>query len=93
MQVMGIIDYNRPLCVYTISGTYLITDTLRIPANTDIVGEMWSQILVKGSNFNDINNPRVALKFGNAGDKGYLRVSDIVVRWVFSSDYPHKLVC
>jgi glucan 1,3-beta-glucosidase len=71
----------------------LITDTLRIPANTDIVGEMWSQILVKGSKFNDINNPRVALKFGNAGDKGYLRVSDIVVRWVFSSDYPHKLVC
>ncbi|PVG03211.1 putative glucan 1,3-beta-glucosidase [Serendipita vermifera] len=67
------------------AGTYVISDTLRIPPNTDIVGEMWSQILVKGTNFSDVNNPRVALKFGNTGDQGYLRVSDIVVSTVAGS--------
>ena len=61
-------------------GTYVISDTLRIPVGTDIVGEMWSQILLKGSVFNDMNNPRVGLKFGQTGDVGALRVSDLVIR-------------
>jgi len=63
-----------------VSGSYVISNTLNIPAGTDIIGEMWSQILVKGSVFNDVNNPHVALKFGNAGDIGTLRVTDMVIR-------------
>ncbi|CCA67681.1 probable glucan 1,3-beta-glucosidase [Serendipita indica DSM 11827] len=61
------------------AGTYLVSDTINIPVGTDIVGEMWSQILAKGTNFNDQNNPRVVLKFGKSGDVGSLRVSDIVI--------------
>ncbi|KAG8819818.1 hypothetical protein FRC19_009502 [Serendipita sp. 401] len=72
-------QYSGCKVIFFDAGSYVISDTLNIPAGTDIVGEMWSQILVKGTNFNDMNNPRVALKFGNAGDVGTLRVSDIVI--------------
>jgi glucan 1,3-beta-glucosidase len=47
-----------------------------------MIGEIWSQILVKGSVFNDQNNPHVALKFGNTGDVGTLRVTNMLVRFV-----------
>ncbi|KAG8832104.1 hypothetical protein FRC17_002050 [Serendipita sp. 399] len=73
------VRYSGCKIIFFDSGSYVITDTLRIPSGTDIVGEMWSQILIKGTNFNNLNNPRVALKFGNPGDVGNLRVSDIVV--------------
>jgi glucan 1,3-beta-glucosidase len=66
--------------VLTISGSYVISNTLNIPAGTDIIGEMWSQILVKGPAFNDVNNPQVALRFGDVGDIGTLRVTDMVIR-------------
>lgn len=73
-------------------GTYVISDTLNIPVGTDMIGEMWSQILVKGSVFNDQNIPNVALKFGNVGDVGTLRVSNMLVRFVLYVSVPTKRV-
>ncbi|KIM34208.1 glycoside hydrolase family 55 protein [Serendipita vermifera MAFF 305830] len=67
------------------AGSYVISDTLNIPVGTDMIGEMWSQILIKGTAFNDVNNPKVALKFGNAGDVGTLKVTDIVISTVAGS--------
>ena len=38
------------------AGVYLVSDTLTIPAGTQVVGEAWSTILGGGSNFEDFNN-------------------------------------
>jgi hypothetical protein len=53
--------------------------------DTIIVGEMWSQILIKSPCFNDQDNPKVAVQFGQPGDVGSLQVSDMVFRfeWLF----------
>jgi len=71
-----LLDEHHLTCL----GSYVISNTLNIPVGTDILGEMWSQILVKGTAFNDVNNPKVALKFGNSGDVGTLKVTDLVIR-------------
>lgn len=73
--------FNSRKCSF-VKGTYVISNTLNIPVDTDIVGEMWSQILIKGSVFNDQSDPQVALKFGNTGDVGSLRVTDMIIRSV-----------
>lgn len=38
------------------AGVYLVTNTITIPAGTQIVGEAWSTILGTGSAFADYNN-------------------------------------
>jgi hypothetical protein len=76
-----------------LTGVYVITNTLRIPVDTIIVGEMWSQILIKDPSFNDQNNPKVAVQFGQSGDVGSLQVSDIVFRFERSSlSYSSRLI-
>lgn len=49
--------------------------------DTIIVGEIWSVILIKDASFNDQDNPKVALKFGEPGDIGSLQVSDMIFRF------------
>ncbi|KAG9310286.1 glycoside hydrolase family 55 protein [Chiua virens] len=44
--------------IFIDAGTYYITDTLYIPAGTQIAGEAWSVILGGGANFQDQYNPR-----------------------------------
>ncbi|EIW85955.1 glycoside hydrolase family 55 protein [Coniophora puteana RWD-64-598 SS2] len=60
------------------AGTYYITDTLTIPAGTQIVGEAWSTIMAGGSAFSDITNPKVAVQIGSAGDTGVLEITDML---------------
>ncbi|KAI0797623.1 exo-beta-1,3-glucanase [Abortiporus biennis] len=59
-------------------GTYYITNTITIPAGTQIVGEAWSVIMGGGSAFEDLNNPRAMVKVGNSGDEGILEITDII---------------
>ncbi|KAK7052591.1 glucan 1,3-beta-glucosidase [Favolaschia claudopus] len=61
------------------AGTYLVTDTIVVPPNTIIVGEMFSTILGSGSKFADQKNPRPVLKVGNPGDTGVVEISDMVI--------------
>ena len=64
--------------LYLDSGTYLVSDTITIPAGTQILGEVWSTILGYGSAFQDQNNPKVVVKVGEEGSSGVLEISDIV---------------
>lgn len=57
---------------------YFITDTLKIPAGTQMVGEGWSVIMGGGSAFADINNPTVMVQAGAPGSSGILEITDIV---------------
>ncbi|RDX56567.1 exo-beta-1,3-glucanase [Lentinus brumalis] len=60
------------------AGTYYITNTLKIPAGSQVVGEGWSVIMGGGSAFQDQNNPKVMVQVGNAGDEGIVEISDII---------------
>ncbi|KIJ60156.1 glycoside hydrolase family 55 protein [Hydnomerulius pinastri MD-312] len=60
------------------AGTYYVTNTITIPAGTQIVGEAWSVILAGGSNFQDQNNPKVVVQAGAANSQGVLEISDII---------------
>ncbi|EMD38344.1 glycoside hydrolase family 55 protein [Gelatoporia subvermispora B] len=60
------------------AGTYLISNTLTIPAGTQMVGEAWSVIMGGGSVFQDQSNPTVMVKVGNSGDEGIVEITDIL---------------
>ncbi|OSD08671.1 glycoside hydrolase family 55 protein [Trametes coccinea BRFM310] len=64
--------------IFVDAGTYLISNTLTIPAGTQVVGEAWSVIMGGGSAFQDQNNPTVMVRVGNAGDEGIVEISDII---------------
>lgn len=60
------------------AGTYLITDTLKIPAGSFVVGELWSNIVASGSKFASASSPHVAVQVGSAGDTAATEISDLV---------------
>ncbi|KAF8312652.1 exo-beta-1,3-glucanase [Clavulina sp. PMI_390] len=60
------------------AGIYLVTDTLKIPAGTQMVGELWSVIQASGSKFADQTNPHVMAQVGESGDTAATEISDIV---------------
>jgi glucan 1,3-beta-glucosidase len=51
-------------------GTYLITDTIKVPKGSRLVGEAWSQLMASGSKFADVKNPRPMIQIGVPGDVG-----------------------
>ncbi|KAJ6574548.1 exo-beta-1,3-glucanase [Mycena capillaripes] len=61
------------------TGTYLVTDTIFVPAGTQIVGVLYSVIMGSGAKFADQANPRPVVQVGNAGDVGIVEMSDLVV--------------
>jgi glucan 1,3-beta-glucosidase len=65
--------------IYIDQGTYVISDTLMVPAGSRIVGEAYPVLLATGSNFANINQPKAVVQIGNAGDTGLLQWSDTIV--------------
>jgi glucan 1,3-beta-glucosidase len=51
-------------------GNYIITDTIKVPKGSRLVGEAWSQLMASGSKFADIRNPRPMIQIGVPGDVG-----------------------
>ncbi|CDO72902.1 Glycoside Hydrolase Family 55 protein [Trametes cinnabarina] len=64
--------------IFIDAGTYLVSNTLTIPAGTQVVGEAWSVILGSGSAFQDQNNPKAVVRVGSPGDEGIVEISDII---------------
>ncbi|KAI6105107.1 glycoside hydrolase family 55 protein [Pisolithus croceorrhizus] len=65
--------------VFNQVSTYYITNTISIPAGTQIVGEAWSVILAGGSAFQNQNSPKVAVQAGTAGSTGLMEISDMIL--------------
>ncbi|KAF2151285.1 glycoside hydrolase family 55 protein [Myriangium duriaei CBS 260.36] len=65
---------------YIDHGAYVISDTITIPNNIKIVGEIWPLFMVDGSSpkFSDINNPQVAFRVGQPGDTGAVEMQEII---------------
>ncbi|KAI5803498.1 glucan 1,3-beta-glucosidase [Peziza echinospora] len=59
-------------------GTYIVTDTIFVPAGSKIVGEAWSSIMAQGAKFSDINNPKVVVQVGKKGEKGVIEITDML---------------
>ena len=56
----------------------MISNTLKIPAGVQIVGEAWSTIMASGSAFNSISSPKVAVQVGTAGSTGLAEFSSML---------------
>jgi glucan 1,3-beta-glucosidase len=61
--------------VYFPFGVYILTDTLLIPMGSRLVGEAFTQLAAKGSNFANANSPRPMVKVGNSGDTGIFKTA------------------
>lgn len=61
-------------------GAYVIRDTVTIPNNIKIIGEMWPLFMVDGSSstFNNINSPKPAFRVGHPGDVGAVEMVELV---------------
>ncbi|KAG1814274.1 glycoside hydrolase family 55 protein [Suillus subaureus] len=71
-------EYAGCKIIFFDAGTYHVTDTITIPAGTQIVGEAWSVIMAGGSAFSDQKNPRAVIQAGAASSQGVLEISDMV---------------
>lgn len=69
---------NLSSIVYVPFGVYVITDTIHIPLGSRIIGQAWSQLMLKGTKFQDINNPYVGVQVGKPGDVGVIEIQDLL---------------
>ncbi|KAL4880128.1 pectate lyase superfamily protein-domain-containing protein [Aspergillus karnatakaensis] len=65
--------------IYFDHGAYVITDTVKVPKNIKIVGEVWPVLMAHGTKFSDELNPIPLLQVGSPGDVGSVEISDITL--------------
>ncbi|CAE6477174.1 unnamed protein product [Rhizoctonia solani] len=65
--------------IYFDAGTYYVTDTIKIPEGTIVVGEIWSVIIGGGKNFADQKNPRAVVEVGREGDNKPVQMSNLIL--------------
>ncbi|EGN94233.1 glycoside hydrolase family 55 protein [Serpula lacrymans var. lacrymans S7.3] len=61
------------------AGAYYVTDTISIPAGSQVVGEAWSVILAGGTGFADQTTPKVVVQAGASGSSGVLEITDMLL--------------
>ncbi|KAF8520004.1 exo-beta-1,3-glucanase [Hysterangium stoloniferum] len=60
------------------AGTYVVSDTITIPAGTIITGEVWPVILGTGSMFQSQTSPHPVVQVGAPGSIGTMEITDIM---------------
>jgi glucan 1,3-beta-glucosidase len=64
--------------LYFDHGAYIITQTVNVPKNIKVTGEMWPLIMAKGAFFSDASNPKAVWSVGTAGETGAAELTDLV---------------
>ncbi|KAM4054323.1 pectate lyase superfamily protein [Hirsutella rhossiliensis] len=65
--------------VYFDYGAYLVTDTIKVPKDVKIVGEVWPLIMAGGNkNFKDQANPKPVFQIGQQGETGNVEIQDLM---------------
>lgn len=64
--------------VYFDHGAYVVTNTLRVPKDIRITGEIWPMIMAKGDAFTNLNQPIPVFQVGLPGDTGSVEISDLI---------------
>ncbi|KAJ9136814.1 Pectin lyase-like protein [Pleurostoma richardsiae] len=65
--------------VYFDHGAYIVTDTIKVPKDIRITGEIWPLIMASGTAFADQANPKPVLQVGQPGDVGAVELSDLIL--------------
>ncbi|KAG8788250.1 hypothetical protein FRC12_014781 [Ceratobasidium sp. 428] len=65
--------------IYFDAGTYYVTDTIKIPQGSKVLGEVWSNIVGGGEKFADAKNPRPVVQVGRDGDKKPVQLSNLIL--------------
>lgn len=68
---------SNTICYFD-KGAYIVTNTINVPANVRIVGELYSIIMGTGDNFKDENNPIPMWRVGSLGESGNVEISDLM---------------
>jgi glucan 1,3-beta-glucosidase len=66
--------------VYFDHGSYIITDTIKVPKNIKITGEVWPVLMAHGTKFADEKNPIPMLQVGQVGDTGSVEITDLALQ-------------
>ncbi|KAH8672181.1 LysM domain protein [Ilyonectria robusta] len=70
---------NTSSIVYFPFGVYIVKDTLRVPMGSRIIGQVWSQIMGTGANFEDESKPRPVVQVGRPNDPpGIIEIQDMM---------------
>ncbi|PHH68139.1 hypothetical protein CDD80_222 [Ophiocordyceps camponoti-rufipedis] len=65
--------------IYFDHGAYVVTNTIRVPRNIKIVGEIWPLIMAGGDRFfKDQDNPQPVFQIGRKGDVGNVEIQDLM---------------
>ncbi|EQK99607.1 glucan 1,3-beta-glucosidase GLUC78 precursor [Ophiocordyceps sinensis CO18] len=64
--------------IYFDHGAYIITDTVQVPKDIKVVGEIWPLIMAAGDRFKDQNNPKPVFQVGQPGDVGNVEMQDLM---------------
>ncbi|KAI4163230.1 MAG: hypothetical protein LQ342_003163 [Letrouitia transgressa] len=64
--------------VYFDHGAYVVSQTIKVPKNIKITGEIWSLIMASGSAFSDQKKPTPVFQVGQPSDKGSVEMSDLI---------------
>ena len=65
--------------VYFDHGAYIISNTIKIPKNIKITGEMWPLLMATGETFSNPLNPVPVFQVGQPGDVGNVEMSDLIL--------------
>ena len=69
---------NISAVVYFPFGTYMVSDTVRVPVGSRIIGHAWPQIMAYGSKFADDQAPRTVVQVGEAGSVGVAEIQNMM---------------
>ncbi|RAL05308.1 exo-beta-1,3-glucanase Exg0 [Aspergillus ibericus CBS 121593] len=72
-------DATTDQIVYFDHGAYIITDTIKVPKDIKITGEVWPMLMAYGDKFSDATNPIPMLQVGEVGDTGSVEISDLIL--------------
>lgn len=78
--IQAVFDSVEPdQIVYFDHGAYVVTNTVKVPKNVKVVGEIWPLIMAGGnSNFKDMSNPKPVFQVGQPGDVGNVEMQDLI---------------
>lgn len=77
LNSLFIVAANLSSIVYIPHGVSKVTDALKIPKGSRIVGQAWSQMMATGAKFQDADHPLVAVQVGDEGDVGVVEIQDL----------------
>ena len=71
---------NTGKILYFDHGAYVISDTIKVPTQIRMTGEIWPMFMVDGSSptFIDPNNPQPVFQVGQPGDVGMVEMSELI---------------